>query len=72
MTAYLWVGILAGLVGVAAVLSRYREVPLIVLKDWSAWIHIGTNAAVGEDVWSQAVETLKNESHRRAYVMLDG
>lgn len=45
--SYVIVGVLAGLVGVAEILSRYRDVPLIVLREWPAWTYIGTNAAAG-------------------------
>lgn len=45
--SYLAVAALAGLVGVTEILSRYRDVPLIVLREWPAWTYIGTNAAAG-------------------------
>ena len=45
--SYIIVAILAGLVGVAEILSRYRDVPLIVLREWPAWTYIGTNALAG-------------------------
>ena len=45
--SYLGVAALAGLVGVVEVLSRYRDVPVIVLREWPAWTYIGTNAVAG-------------------------
>lgn len=45
--SYVVVAILAGLVGLTEVLSRYRDVPLVVLREWPAWTYIGTNAAAG-------------------------
>ncbi len=29
------------------ILSRYRDVPLVVLREWPAWTYVGTNAAAG-------------------------
>lgn len=45
--SYLIVAALAGLVGVAEILSRYRDVPLLVLKEWPAWTYIAANAFAG-------------------------
>lgn len=47
MLSYVGVATLAGLVGVVEILSRYRDVPFIVLREWPAWMYIGTNALAG-------------------------
>ncbi len=37
--SYVVVALLAGLVGVTEVLSRYRDVPFVVLRQWPAWMY---------------------------------
>ena len=44
---YICVCVLSGAVGLAEILSRYRDVPSMVLRGWPAWTYIATNAAAG-------------------------
>ena len=44
---YLGVASLAGAVGLAEIYSRYRDVPVLLLREWPAWIYIATNAVAG-------------------------
>ena len=44
---YVGVFFLSGAVGVGEVLSRYRDVPLLVLRGWPAWTYVATNATAG-------------------------
>lgn len=46
---YIWVGLFGLLIGLAELLSRYRDAPFSALKTMPAWVYIGLNitAAVG-------------------------
>ena len=47
MLAYTACALLAGIVALVEIVSRYRDAPAEVLKEWPAWVYIAVNAAAG-------------------------